>query len=33
MGLNGFISQNLNKNYYIKEKKIILGAVYDLPAK
>ena len=32
MGLNGFISKNLNKTCYMKEKKIILGADQDLPA-
>jgi hypothetical protein len=32
MGINGFISKNVYKNYYIKEKKI-LGAIWDLPAK
>ena len=29
IGLKGFISKKLNKNYFIKEK--ILGAVQDLP--
>ena len=33
MGLNGSISKKLNKDYYIKKVKIILGAFKDLSAK
>ena len=33
MGLNGFISKEFQKNIPGREKKNIVGAVYNLPAK